>query len=244
MGRGTKRDDDQSAVTKRSRRGWGKRLMRTGVALALAALFIGNLLLANNNPEVVVVGETGKSRAYLRDAKVYEAAARNALSESIFSTNKVTIDVKGVEDSLKKSFPELADVSISLPLIGRQPVVHLQPSTSRLILSSATENKSFLLDDSGKAIASGGLIDSLRKAGLPEVQDQSNVGISTGAIVLPSTSVAFITEVSRQLKAKGVVVASMVLPPNAGELHVRIKDLPYTHACLIVLYRIACDITP
>jgi|SRR5688572_12129156 len=227
VGRGQKRSEDsQSAVAKRSRRGWGKRLIRTGVVLGITALFVGNLLLATSNPEVVIIGDTGKSRAYLRDVSVYEEAAKRALSESVFSTNKVTIDVKGVENSLQQSFPELADVSISLPLIGRRPVVNLQPSTSRLILTS-TENKSFVLDDTGKAIASGGLIDSLRKAGLPEVQDQSNVGISTGVIVLPSTGVTFVTEVARQLKAKGIVISSMTLPPDNGELHVRLKDLPY-----------------
>ncbi len=197
-----------------------KRALRLVIFLAIAAVVVSNLLLTSN-PKIVLVGATST----FRDASAYQAAAAQAFADSKFNSNKVTVNAGGIRQSLMQTFPELADVSVSLPLFGRQPVVYLQPSTSRLIVQ--TSSGAFILDDTGKAVASGSMVDTLRQAGLPEVHDETQLDIQLGTSVLPSTTVAFITEVVYQLKARGVVVDSLKLPNTPSELHLRIKDVGY-----------------
>jgi len=197
------------------------KLLRLVVFVAIGAFIVSNLLL-NSSPRIVLLGINGT----FRDSGVYQAAANQAFAGSGFNTNKITLDTNGIREALMQQFPELSDVSISLPLVGRQPVVYLQPSTSRLIVQTA--GGAFVLDDTGKAVASGQIVDNLRQAGLPEVQDQAGVGdVQVGSSVLPSTAVRFITEVAYQLKAKDLQIETLILPSLPSELHLKIKETGY-----------------
>jgi hypothetical protein len=225
LGRGKNPEKESAAKLRRPKFLWLKRTSHVVIVLAIGALFISNLLLAST-PKIVVIGDEGKNQHFLRDKSTYQAAAQRIFASSVFNTNKLTIDVARIKKALTTQFPELADVSVSLPLVGRQPVIYLQPSTSRLVLSS--QGASYVLDGTGKAIAGGEQAASLKNLGLPEVQDQSGLVVKLGSVAMPSTSVAFITEVARQLKAKDVAIGAMVLPLGTNELHVQVKDTPYT----------------
>ena len=219
LGRGqTKPPEDRRTPTGKTRL---KRLIRVIVILGVVVL-VGSNLLLSADAKVVMVAASNT----FRDPAVYQKAASDAFLSSKFNTNKVTVDAGGIRESLMKTFPELADVSVSLPLIGRQPVVYLEPSTSRLIVQTVV-GEVFVLDDTGRAVAAGPVVDSLREAGLPEVKDENQLDVSLGSAVLPSTSVAFITEVAQQLKAKGVTIASLTLTNTPSELHVRLSEVGY-----------------
>lgn len=223
-GRGQE-DQQERAVNLRKPRGsWLKRTVRTLIFLVVGALFVSNLMLSSV-PKVVTVGATD-AHFFLQDPKTYQQAAQRILTSSFFNSNKVTINVDDIRDRLKAEFPELADVSVALPLFGRQPVLYIQPSTSRILLKS-NQGETFVLDGNGRAIATLGQAESLGKAGLPEVVDQSGVQARLGIQVMPSESIAFVTEVVRQLKAKQLTVAQITLPAGNSEMHVRLQDLPY-----------------
>jgi hypothetical protein len=197
------------------------------LVLVVGALLISNLLLTSN-PKIVTVGVGGeKDQQFLRAAATYQKAAQHIFGNSIFNANKLTIDVAEIKQELMLQFPELADVSVSLPLIGRQPAVYIQPSTSRLIVSTS-QGQSYVLDATGKAIAGGEQAANLRSVGLPDVQDQSGLVVTPGSVVMPSTSIAFITEVARQLKVKNQEIGSMILPAGTTELHIQLKGQAYT----------------
>lgn len=162
-----------------------------------------------------------------RDLSAYQQAVVNAFGASkLLGSNKVTVNIGQVEDRLLADFPELADVSVRLPVVGHRPTVFLEPSTSRLILHTA-QNDKFVLDSSGRAVAAGADVSRYASAGLPEVQDQSKRTVQLGDTAIPSTTVSYITEVARQLRAKNIAIASLTLLDAPGELHLRIKDEGY-----------------
>lgn len=223
-GKAWRTPDEQPAPAPARRVGVKSRMTRF-IKAALALLAVGligySLLLESEKPEVVVL-EAGT----YRDAAVYERAAAEAFRSSVFNSNKVTVNVSKIEDRLKADFPELANVTVRLPVVGHRPTLYLEPSTSRLTLVNS-QNEAFIIDENGRAVASGDAVQRFADAGLPEVRDESQHVVRLGEATIPSITTAFITEVAMQLKAKNMVIESIVLPDAPSELHVRIAGEGY-----------------
>lgn len=192
------------------------------VALALNSLFLAR------NPAIVVHETADGKQLLLRTREAYQEAAQAVLSGSLANTNKITVDTGNIANELQKQFPELSHVSVVLPFIGRQPVVHIQTAQPVLVLTSSQTGGVFLLDESGRAMIDAAKVPASVKEQLPVIQDQSGLPIAVGDSALPSDDITFITEVIGQLLAKNIRVSSMVLPVGAGELDVRIEGAPYT----------------
>lgn len=203
---------------------WYRRWIGVVGLLVILAVVINNILITKQ-PVITVAGD--QSQVFLRDLQVYQDAAREVFNTSLLNKNKLTVDTGHIRGQLLERFPELADIAVTLPLFGRQPTVYIQPSTSRLLLT-ASSGAAFILDASGKAIVEGDQAVALRSINLPEVNDQSGLSVQLGTVAMPSTNIAFITEVARQLKAKNIAITSMTLPAGNNELHVRLQDRGYT----------------
>jgi hypothetical protein len=173
-----------------------------------------------------VSADTAGRQALLRSEETYYQAARSVLGDSFSNTTKLSIDTKRVALALKQQFPELELVSLTLPILGHQPVIYLQPAQPALLLKPATGG-AFVLDVSGRVLADVSRLPRLEKLGLAVVEDQSGLSAELGQTALPSDNVSFITEVIGQLKAKQLVVVSLVLPPGASELDLKLKGKPY-----------------
>lgn len=225
-GRGkTGRASDEKSRPAPARRVGVKSRMARFVKVVLVLVVLGlvgyNLFLKGDQPEVIVL----KAGTY-RDEAAYERAAAEAFASSVFNSNKVTVNVGKIEERLKADFPELADVSVRLPIVGHRPTIYLEPSTSRLVIRTA-QNEVFIVDENGRAVTSGEDVKRFAGAGLPEIQDQSRHEARLGEVAIPGSTVSYITEVVRQLKAKNVTVESITLPDSPSELHLRIAGEGY-----------------
>jgi hypothetical protein len=195
------------------------------VVLVIALAF-GNLVLTRN-PEIVVHELSNGQQLLLRSQEAYQDAARDILAGSLANTNKLTINTGQIAKELRHKFPELAHVSVVLPVIGNQPTIHIQTAQPALVLASSRAGGVYLVDSSGRAIMEAAKVAAPVKEKLPAVQDQSGLPISVGSSALPSSNIDFITEVTGQLSAKGIKVSSMVLPPGGSELDIWIEGAPY-----------------
>jgi len=193
----------------------------SGIALIVCLLY--SLSLDTSNPKIVQPSDD--KAALLRDKGTYEQAVRKHLKSSILNYNKITINIGGITSDMQDEFPELADITITLPFVGRRPVVYVEPSPPTVLLSS--KNGLFVLDNRGRAIISATQLKNLSSFNLPTVSDQGGLSVSLGKGVLPANDVAFITTVIEQLKAKNITVESITLPPQADQLDVRIAGKPY-----------------
>jgi hypothetical protein len=201
---------------------WRKRLPTLMVLLG-SLLVLGICLQLSTDAKVIATGPDD-SQIFLRDQQVYTVAAQEAFNNP-FNRNKLTVDTAKISTDLKKQFPELKVVSVSLPFIGSQPVVYVQPATPKLILLGG--GGMYLLDADGRALIPANQVQKLDTLKIPVVSDESNLALQTGKIALPRAAVAFITEVVGQHAAKGISITSMTLPPGANELHVRPEGAGY-----------------
>lgn len=212
----------------RERLGW---LRSTPRLLVIFAVGVGvALVLRLDSRATVVPLDEAKGQVFLRSLHTYETAVHRLLASSPLNTNKITVDASRISTEIKRQFPELQTVAISLPLSGSRPVVHIQPAVPVLILATR-QNGLYVVDTTGKALISGNQVTGLDKLKLPVVQDESGLVLTPGAIALPARSVAYITEFVGQLHAKQLTITSLSMPAAASELQVRVKGAPYYIKC-------------
>jgi hypothetical protein len=207
-------------------RRWPRRVLAVSLLIFVAALAIHSLFLGRE-PVIVVHEQADGRQVLLRSQKTYQEAARATLGSSFMNSNKLTINTSRVAGDMKKQFPELAHVSVVLPLIGRQPTIHILTVQPALLMTSSATGGVFLVDDSGRAVMEAMDVAASVKQKLPVVQDESGLPIVAGKSALPSDNIAFITEVVGQFAAKNLKITAMVLPVGASELDVRIEGAPY-----------------
>jgi hypothetical protein len=214
----------KSSKTKRERRTYNWHHIPSVLASLAIIISIGYLLTINTNPKIVTIKRTG-APGLLRDQVVYQKAAQHFLSDSIVDHTKITINTAAFNANMKRQFPELGGVSITLPLMGRRPIVEIAAIEPSVILT--TDKGGYLLDTNGKIVMPASEAHNLKSFKLPEVKDLNPSETKPGNSVLPGSEIAFIVGVANQLAAKNIGVESMVLPPLVDELHVRVSGQPY-----------------
>lgn len=204
---------------------WRLRLRRTGVLTVAVIILLAALstLIVAPNAKISPVTAGGANKAFLRSQTEYQTAANKLLSGSIWNHNKITINTGSISRQMLRQFPELAGVSLTLPLFGHQPTVYVQPARAALVV--AGDNGAFVVDTNGKALMPSANLPTAQK--LPQVVDKSGLPVRLNQQVLTTDDVGFIQTVLGQLLAKRVGVTSMVLPPASRELDVYITGQPY-----------------
>lgn len=192
-------------------------------AVILAGLGIFQLQLSTTPKMVVLSGSS--VTPFLQDVSVYQRAAHDMLNGSAMNRNKLTVDSMTISKRLEAQFPELQEVSVSMPLLGNTPVVFIKPAEPAMVL--AARNGSFIIDENGRALATVNSSTSTAGLSIPTVTDQSALDVKLGQQVLPSTATAFVSTVVEQYEAKQIGIQSMVLPAAAGELDVYVAGQPY-----------------
>lgn len=201
---------------------WLNRLPR--IAALLLFIVIAAFCLQISSEARVVPVSTSAGEVFLRDAEVYNDAARNAF-RSAANSNKITVNAEKITTDMQQQFPELKAVSISLPFIGNKPTVYIQPAVPKLIL--VAKDGMFVLDANGRALITGNQVLKLEELEIPVVTDESDVRMKVGDIVLPRSAVAFVSEVVGQLRSKGIAPSSLKLPPGTNELHMGLQGVGY-----------------
>lgn len=212
---------------------WRQRAV--AIAAGLVILFcVLDVLHLSPSPKVVAL--TNSTTGYfLQPISVYQRAASTLFRKSIWNGNKVTVNTDQITATLRAEFPELSDVSITLPLMGHRAVVYVAPTTPSLLYTTnggstagtPTATTTMVLDQNGIAVIAASQLSGSDALKLPTVTDVSGLALKPGKQVLSADSVHFIQTVAGELAAKGVSVASMTLPSAAYELDVYPKGAGY-----------------
>jgi hypothetical protein len=200
-------------------------LERGGLLIFIVVIAAGsiNSLSLTTDPRIVPL--TSQGGIFLHDTATYASSTNDILGSTIWNRNKITINTRAVSNQLKSKYPELAEVSITLPLLAHRPVVYIQPTKPVLILSSG--GTSYVVGKNGLALLQTNQLPANSRLELPVVDDQTGVKLQTGKQALTRDNVAFIEMVLKQLEAAGIPVAHMALPPGTSEVDVYIKNQPY-----------------
>lgn len=192
-------------------------------AFVLICLGVYQLQLSTT-PKVVSLAPTSVT-PFLQDTEVYKDAAQKLFNANAANRNKLTVNSTGIALRLQKQFPELQEVSVSLPVIGATPTIFVRPAEPALVLAAA--NGIFVVDENGRALAEATAGLDLGGLKVPTVTDQSSITVKLGEQILPRTATSFIATVSSQLAASKATVQSMTMPALAGELDVYLTGKPY-----------------
>lgn len=194
------------------------------ILAAIAVLIsLGSISGLNTDPKVIQ--PNNGNAALLRDKGTYQKVAKQFFNASLLNRSKITVNVEGITRDMKRAFPELADVSITLPLIGRRPIIYVEPSAPAIVLSA--RNGMYVLNKKGRAVIATNRVNNLESLHLPVVTDENTTKIEAGKGILPGSNVEFITSIMNQLNAKKLDVQSLTLPVSANELDIRINGKPY-----------------
>lgn len=217
-----------SLAAKRSRllsvRFWAR---RSGLLIAVIVGFICliSILSLSNEPRVILLDSNGSSYTF-HDAEQYQQAAAKHLGSSVWNKNKITVNTGKASADLQKQFPELADVAITLPLIGHRPIYHLRANPPAFILQAI--NGSYVLDSGGKALIAKDAASESTIKDLTTITDQTGLRAQIGKQVLSSSEADFMRTVVDTFAAKNITVTALVLPADgAHELHVRLAGKAY-----------------
>jgi hypothetical protein len=189
-----------------------------GVALLITSVQV------SPQPRLVVLNDSAVYR--LHPDSTYVAALARSMRSSWTNSNKITINSADIATKLRTAYPEVADASITLPILGQRPVAYVQLTRPSLLLISA-DGAASVLDEKGRVLAPASQVSNLDSLKLPTVVDQSGLEVQTGQLVLSSSSVSFIESVLFQLSAANVGYSRLVLPPSSQELDVSLSGKPY-----------------
>ncbi len=200
-------------------------IQRFGVLILAVVLVvcIVSLLGLSSNPKIVVVGDA--PIAPLHSLAVYGSTAHSILAGSIWNGNKITVDSASVTSGLKKHYPELTSVSVTLPLIGHRPIIYIESAAPSLMLASPYGN--FVVDSNGHVLSQDNAEQTATQLSLPHVTDQSGLRPIVGQQVMTATTVSFINTVNTEFIAKRFQPSVMVLPSASSELDVHLVGQPY-----------------
>jgi hypothetical protein len=204
---------------------WAK---RSGllIALIIAVICLFSIASLSSSPRVIFLDQQNGAAAF-HDTKQYEAAAQQYLGSSFWHKNKITINTNDAGADLQKRYPELAEVSVSLPLVGHRPIYYLRSNPPTMVLQAV--NGTYVLDSAGTVLIAKDKAPSTVTGSLPVLADQTGLQAQVGKQVISSAQSAFIKTVIDTLAAKQVTVSSLILPANAvQELDIRVEGRPYT----------------
>lgn len=193
-------------------------------AIAFIVLVFGALIYIswlNTTPKITILGSSNE--ALLQNIAVYRQAATKLLTESVTNRNKLTLNEGGIADKLEAMYPELASVTVQVPLLGHNPQIVLESAPLDLRLQTST-GQVFILAASGKAMAE---VSNQSYSGIPLINDQSGLPVHVGSVALPNTDVAFIQTVTSQLVASHLAISSLTLPQATSELDIHLNGRPY-----------------
>jgi hypothetical protein len=185
------------------------------IAIVIALAYATTL---SANPRIVI---KTTSTAATRNNAEYQTYTTKLMHSSIFNKSKLTINTEGLALQLLRQYPEFQQVSVTVPVLGRRPVITVTPTVPTFVVRAGSD-EAFYVNADGKVI-----MQATGNVSLPVVVDQSGLNIQLGKQILTKGNVAFLSEVIRQLAAKQLTLTDMTLPPVANELHVRIEGKPY-----------------
>lgn len=192
-----------------------------GLGLLLCAVYASTL---STTPKLQVLSQTSGT-GFIEDIDAYEEALGPLFSSSLSNRSKLLIDTNKIAADIQDENPELGEVSVNLPLIGRRPVVQVRPAQPALVMG--TLDDAVVVGRNGRIIASAKGTESSVLGKLPVVLDESGLEIERGGYALQTESVELIVMVYRQLTASQIKVQSITLPAIANEMHIRLEGEPY-----------------
>lgn len=210
--------------TEPSKKKSGFKHIPTFIALTvIVASCIYASLLDTNRPNIIQISDTSPS--ILRSNEEYQKGVASIMSDSMWNSSKLTIDTNKVAQQIKEKYTEIGEVAVTIPLLGKRPVVQISPATP--LLSITSRSGTYAVSEEGRVLLSASELDDTVKDSLIKVTDSLDINVKQGEYILPRGTISFIKEVKAQLNKKGQNIENITLPAIANEVHIKIEGQPF-----------------
>lgn len=183
-------------------------------AFACVATLVYSLYVSPN----IVLKTSGT--AFYRDKQTYVNEINQMLSGSVLNKSKLTLNSSALEQQILKKYPEVASVTVALPLVGRTPIVGITFAAPAMRFVSVGQQ--LILDTSGKVLPISNL-----DVTLPMVTDDSGIAYKVGERALTSEEVEAITTVYDEILAHERKVANIKIGTAPKEAQLQIEGENY-----------------
>jgi len=191
------------------------RLVPSFLALAACLAVLGySLYIA---PTVVIRTE---GAALFRPNDEYRLGINQILSRSLLNRSKLTFDSAKLEEEISDLYPEIANVTVAVPLVGHTPVVGISFADPTIKFVSGTAQ--MVLDNTGKVLP---LVAT--NAALPLVSDESGIAYKAGDRALSSEEVTALISVYSEILANDKKVSSMRIGVAPKEFALQVEGESY-----------------
>lgn len=152
----------------------------------------------------------------------YAKKANMLLGESALNRTKITLNANGIAAALSKTFPELEDVVVTVPIIGTHPLVYISPARPVIMLETGgglytVNQRGYVLAKLGEPVAN-----------LPKLLEGKTRYPKPGVQYLAGSTVDFVRTVTYQMQKANFTVQDLQLPASAPyELQVRVQGRPF-----------------
>lgn len=183
----------------------------------IASLFYASTLQSN-----AIIDITTPSGSLNRSEQAYHDVVSASLRSTPLSYTKWTIQTDMVANDLQDAFPEVQRVSVNLPLLGRRPIIQIKTAEPVFLLAS-TNGAAYYIDSDGRAVLRPGDLDA-PLPGVVTVRDTSGIEVGARKQIVPTATVAFIQDITKQFAEKSISIEHIELPAVAYEVRVKPKD--------------------
>lgn len=188
---------------------------------AVGAALLYNLTLTPN-AQIVVSGD----QVMLRPKESYQQAINATLKSSLANRTKITINTDRVSSQIRRQFPEIETLAISLPLLRHEPIIEIKLAAPAALL--AASDKVHVLDSNGRVLFERNQAKpGFDMSKLPVIADPSGHQIVVGSIALTSSQILYAKVLISQAAAKQLQPESMTLSAGGEELHLRFQGIGY-----------------
>ncbi len=194
------------------------------VAIAIIVIAICySTIISVGSPKIVPLSES--TPTILRDTSEYEQGIAEIMGKSVWNRSKLTINTKELAEQIKEQYSELGSAAVTIPIIGRRPIVQIAPAKPALIVGS--QNSGLIVGTDGRALMSLNELPENQLNDLIRVEDTLNTQVKMGELLLSSKTVDYIQQLKYYFGQKNITIDYVQLPAVANELHLRLKDTPY-----------------
>lgn len=188
----------------------------TGLILFVCLVYITSL-----SPHANIKITRQKDSLLINDIGSYQSGIDETLKNSLAYRSKLLIDTQNLSQNIVDKYPQLGDVSIELPLIGRRPVVLITPPSPVMILS--VSGHGYIVDSNGRVLTDVKNVSSHIKDSLPTLQDESDLTFKPAQYAMSRESAQFISDIFQQLSRQNYQISRMTLPVSANELQIKVS---------------------
>lgn len=193
-----------------------------GLIIIIAICY--STIIDTQSPKVVPLAKS--TPTILRDTTEYEQGIAAIMNKSIWNHSKLTINTKDLARQIQEQFTELGSVAVTMPLVGRRPIVQIAPADPVLVVG-AQGNGMVVVGADGRALMSLNELSEDQAKDLIHVEDTLNTQVKMGELLLSARTVQYIQSLKSYFNQKSMVIESIKLPAVANEVHIKLKDVPY-----------------